>query len=515
LPRRLTIYILGIDVGTSGTRALIVDQDGRVVASATEEHAPFASPQIGWAEQHPEDWWAASAAAIPKALERAGLIGDDIACVGFSGQMHGAVMLDDSGQVVRPALIWCDVRTDAQCRTLTKKIGAERIIQLTCNPALTNFTITKLLWVRENEPENWKRVRSVMLPKDYVRFRLTGERATDMADASGTLMLDVANRRWSDDMLDAAEINRCLLPALYESPDICGKVSPAAASATGLKAGTPVVAGAGDQAAGAVGMGIVTPGAVSATIGTSGVVFAATDAPSLDRQGRLHTFCHAIPGRWHVMGVTQAAGLSLRWFRDQFGGCARGLTAGGAIKDAPDPYPYEKLTEEAANAPAGCNGLLWTPYLMGDRTPHLDPEARGALVGLTASHRRADVIRAILEGVAFSLRETFSIFGEMNVPVKSVRLGGGGAKSPLWRQIQADVYGHEVEIVEAEEGAAYGAALLAGVGAGMWPNVDTACASVVRVSERVKPRADAVATLNRNYAAYQRVYKATCEIFDS
>jgi len=496
------IYLLGIDVGTGGTRVLIVDEDGHVVASATEEHAPFVSPQIGWAEQQPDDWWAACTIAIPRALEIAGLRGDDIACLGFSGQMHGAVMLDESGRVVRPALIWCDVRTDAQCRELNEKIGAERIIQLTCNPALANFTLTKLLWVRENEPENWKRVRSVMLPKDYVRFQLTGERATDMADASGTLLLDVANRRWSNEMLEAAEINRDLLPTLYESPDVCGKVSTRAAAATGLKAGTPVVAGAGDQAAGATGMGIVTPGAVSATIGTSGVVFAATDAPALDRQGRLHTFCHAIPGRWHVMGVTQSAGLSLRWFRDQFG---------AGPDDGRDPY--ERLTEEAETAPTGCKGLLWTPYLMGERTPHLDPRARGALVGVTASHTRADVIRAILEGVAFSLRDTFSIFGEMNVPVKSVRLGGGGARSPLWRQIQADVYGHEVEIVEAEEGAAYGAALLAGVGARKWASVDEACASVVRVAKSVPPNADAVAVLNKNYAAYRRVYGATRDIF--
>ena len=412
-------------------------------------------------------------------------------------------MLDESGRVARPALIWCDVRTDPQCRALTEKIGAERIIQLTCNPALTNFTLTKLLWVRENEPDIWRRVRSVMLPKDYVRFRLTGERAIDMADASGTLLLDVANRRWSHGMLEAAEIDRGSLPALYESSDVCGKVSAGGAAATGLKAGTPVVAGAGDQAAGATGMGIVTPGAVSATIGTSGVVFAATDAPALDRKGRLHTFCHAMPGRWHVMGVTQAAGLSLRWFRDRFG---------AGREDGRDPY--ERLTEEAATAPPGCNGLLWTPYLMGERTPHLDPRARGALVGLTASHTRADVIRAILEGVAFSLRDTFSIFGEMSVPVKSVRLGGGGARSALWRQIQADVYEHEVEVVEAEEGAAYGAALLAGVGAGMWASVDEACASVVRVAKRVRPSADAVATLNRNYAAYRRVYVATRNIFD-
>lgn len=481
---------------------LIVDQHGRVVASATAEHAPFASPQIGWAEQQPDDWWAACTVAVPRALERAGLRGDDIACLGFSGQMHGAVMLDESGRVVRPALIWCDVRTGRQCRELTEKIGAERLIQLTCNPALPNFTLTKFLWVRENEPENWKRVRAVMLPKDYVRYQLTGDRATDMADASGTLLLDVANRRWSNEMLEAAEIDRDLLPALYESPDVCGKVSARAAAATGLKAGTPVVAGAGDQAAGATGMGIVMPGAVSATIGTSGVVFAATDAPALDRKGRLHTFCHAIPGRWHMMGVTQAAGLSLRWFRDQFG---------AGTDDGQDPY--ERLTEEAATAPPGCNGLLFTPYLMGERTPHLDPRARGAFVGLTASHTRADVIRAILEGVAFSLRDTFSIFGEMNVPVRSVRLGGGGARSALWRQIQADVYGHEIEVVEAEEGAAYGAALLAGVGARMWASVDEACASVVRVAKRVRPDAEAVATLNKNYAAYRRVYGATRDIF--
>jgi xylulokinase len=481
---------------------LIVDQHGRVVASATAEHAPFASPQIGWAEQQPDDWWAACTVAVPRALERAGLRGDDIACLGFSGQMHGAVMLDESGRVVRPALIWCDVRTGRQCRELTEKIGAERLIQLTCNPALPNFTLTKFLWVRENEPENWKRVRAVMLPKDYVRYQLTGDRATDMADASGTLLLDVANRRWSNEMLEAAEIDRDLLPALYESPDVCGKVSARAAAATGLKAGTPVVAGAGDQAAGATGMGIVTPGAVSATIGTSWVVFAATDAPALDRKGRLHTFCHAIPGRWHMMGVTQAAGLSLRWFRDQFG---------AGTDDGQDPY--ERLTEEAATAPPGCNGLLFTPYLMGERTPHLDPRARGAFVGLTASHTRADVIRAILEGVAFSLRDTFSIFGEMNVPVRSVRLGGGGARSALWRQIQADVYGHEIEVVAAEEGAAYGAALLAGVGARMWASVDEACASVVRVAKRVRPDAEAVATLNKNYAAYRRVYGATRDIF--
>src|ERR1700736_5831597 len=450
-------YVLGIDVGTGGTRALIVDDSGRIVASATEEHEPFASPKIGWAEQRPEDWWRAAGVAGRTVLAGGNLRGDQISCVGFSGQMHGAVMLDAAGEVVRPALIWCDVRTEKQCKELNERIGAERLIQLACSPALPNFTRTKFLWVRANEPENWKRVRSVMLPKDYVRFRLTGERAIDVADASGTLMMDVARRKWSAEVLRAAEIDMSLLPAVFESPAICGWISGAGAQATGLVAGTPVVAGAGDQSAGATGMGIVAPGAVSATIGTSGVVFAATDRPALDPRGRLHTFCHAIPGRWFVMGVTQAAGLSLRWFRDQFDCGTNGHSDS-----------YERLTAEAANAPAGCDDLLWAPYLLGERTPYLDPGARGVLVGLTASHTRDHVIRAIMEGVTFSLRDTFTIFKQIGVPVEAIRLGGGGARSKLWRQIQADVYGQQVETVEAEEGAAYGAAILAGVGAKVW-----------------------------------------------
>jgi xylulokinase len=480
-----------------------MDEQGRLLSSATEEHAAFASPRIGWAEQDPQDWWRACAIAIRKALGSAHLSGNDIACIGLSGQMHGAVMLDGQDRVVRPALIWCDVRTEKQCQDLTEKIGADRLIQLTCNPALPNFTLTKFLWVREHEPDNWKRVRSVMLPKDYVRFRMSGDRAIDMADASGTLLLDVAHRRWSGEMLDATQIDERLLPKLCESPDVCGQISASGADATGLKPGTPVVAGAGDQAAGATGMGIVAPGAVSATIGTSGVVFAATDRPALDPKGRLHTFCHAIPGRWHVMGVTQSAGLSFRWFRDTL--CsANGVAAS-----------YDQLTAEAASVSPGSDDLLWTPYLMGERTPHLDGQARAALVGLTASHTRGHIVRAILEGVAFSLRDTFTIFDEMKVPVKSIRLGGGGARSVLWRQIQADVYGHEVEIVEAEEGAAYGAAILAGVGAGLWPTVDAACSAVVQVKQRVPAQPEVVRKMNHSYSAYQRVYPATKTIFKS
>jgi len=417
--------------------------------------------------------------------------------------MHGAVLLDDADEVVRKAIIWCDQRSEEQCDELIEMFGRDELIRLTCNPPLTNFTLTKLLWVREIEPTNWNRVAHVMLPKDYVRFRLTGERAIDVADASGTLLLDVANRRWSAEVLSKTGLDKRILPRLYESPQVCGQVSIAGAEATGLRVGTPVVAGAGDQAAGAVGMGIAGASTVSATIGTSGVVFAATDRPALDPLGRLHTFCHAIPGRWHVMGVTQAAGLSLRWFRDRFG-----------VHSQDGRDAYDILAEEAASAPPGSDGVLWAPYLMGERTPYLDPNARAALLGLNASHTRGHLIRAVMEGVAFSLKDTFTIFEEMKIPVTSIRLGGGGARSPLWRQIQADVYRHEVEIVAAEEGAAYGAAILAGVGAGAWASVDQACESVVRVASRVSPNKKDSRTLQDAYRKYQDIYPALRQILE-
>jgi xylulokinase len=494
------VTVLGIDVGTGGTRAVVVDGEGTVVASAAEPHAPFASPEPGWAEQDPDDWWRACAIAVRVALDRMPA-GDGLAAVGLSGQMHGAVTLDANGGPVRPAPIWSDQRTEAQCAALNAGIGADKIVELTGNPALTAFTLPKLMWIREHEPEAWGRVRSVLLPKDYVRFRLTGERATDVADASGTLMFDVANRRWSQPMLQASGIDDGLLPLVFESPDVTGVVTAAGAAATGLAPGTPVVAGGGDQAAGAVGMGVVRPGVVSATIGTSGVVFAATDRPVRDPRGRLHSFCHAVPGRWHLMGVTQAAGLSLQWFADRFG-------AGG--DDGRDVY--ERLGDEAATAPAGADGAMWAPYLLGERTPHLDPHARAALVGLTAAHERAHIVRAILEGVAFSLRDTLTIFDELSIPVEAIRLGGGGARTAVWRQIQADVYGREVESLRAEEGAAYGAALLAGVGVGLWPSVDAACASAVQVGARLKPDPHARAVLDKRYASYRRMYGALKEL---
>jgi xylulokinase len=489
-------------VGTGGTRALVMDAAGKVIASGSEDHEAFVSPKPGWAEQDPRDWWRACGLAVRKALGSASLSANDIACVGFSGQMHGAVLLDSADQVVRSAIIWCDQRSAAQTHELEKLFGRDALIQLTCNPPLTNFTLTKLLWVRENEPANWARVAHVMLPKDYVRFRLTGERAIDMADASGTLLLDVANRRWSSEVLSKSGIDVGLLPALHESPAVCGKISTIGAEATGLRVGTPVVAGAGDQAAGAVGMGIARAGAVSATIGTSGVVFAATDRPALDPQGRLHTFCHAIPGRWHVMGVTQSAGLSLRWIRDRFG---------VAKQNGRDPYDI--LAEEATSAPASSEGAFWAPYLMGERTPHLDPNARAALVGLTASHTRGHIIRAVMEGVAYSLKDTFTIFEEMKIPVTSIRLGGGGARSPLWRQIQADVYAREVEIVAAEEGAAYGAAILAGTGAGAWSSVDEACDKVVRVASRIPLNQTDSKTMQQGYQTYRKIYPALRQVF--
>ena len=479
---------LGLDIGTGGTRAVLVNSLGKLVASASAEHAPFRSPQPGWAEQDPEDWWRAAQQAIRAVVAASG---ERVDAVGLTGQMHGAVMLDAEGNVLRPSLIWCDQRTDAECEWLHKTIGRERLIELTANPALPNFTLTKLLWVREHEPEIFARIAHVLCPKDYVRYRLTGTYAMDVQEASGTLLLDVAHRRWSTEVARAAGIPEAWLPQLFESPEVCAKISSEAA-ATGLTAGTPVVAGAGDQGAGAVGMGILEPGSVSATIGTSGVVFAATAAPTRDPLGRLHTFCHAVPGRWHVMGVTQAAGLSLRWLRDTI---APGVG-------------YDTLTAEAAKVLAGSDGLLWTPYLLGERTPYLDSQARAAFVGLTAGHTRGHLVRAVLEGVAYSLKDTFTLFAELGIPVKGVRLGGGGARSPLWREVQANIYGHVCDILVAEEGAAFGAALLAGVGAGGWPNLQAACGAAIEVAEQIEPDPVVVRRYAEGYKAYRKIYPA-------
>jgi xylulokinase len=485
---------LGIDVGTGGTRAVLIDRSGAVLGSHSAEHAAIHSEHIGWAEQDPQDWYRAAVEAIKGVLTDLGATGAQVEAFGLTGQMHGCVMLDADGQVLRPALIWCDQRTQPQCDWLTEKIGFERLIELTCNPALPNFTLTKLLWVREHQPEIFAKIAHVLCPKDYVRYRLTGEFAMDMQEASGTLLLDVTNRRWSTEMAEICGIPMSWLPKLYEGPEICARINAAGAGATGLAVGTPVAAGAGDQGAGAVGMGILDPGSVSATIGTSGVVFASTSVPTKDRLGRLHTFCHAAPGLWHVMGVTNGAGLSLRYFRDTF---------------APTSS-YDELTTLAEKVPPASDGLLWTPYLFGERTPHLDATARAAFVGITASTTRGHFVRAVLEGVAFSLKDTFTLFDELGIPVTSIRLGGGGARGPLWRQIQADVYGHPVQLLEAEEGGAFGAALLAGTGIGAWSSVAEACASTIRVAATIEPRA--AAAMQPAYAQYRKVYPALKQI---
>ena len=486
------MWFLGIDVGTGGTRAVVVDGDGRVISSAASEHAAFRTAHPGWAEQDPEDWWRATQEAIREAIDAAPEPHQPIAAIGLTGQMHGAVMLNEDGAVLRPALIWCDTRTQPQCDWLTEKIGYERLIELTCNPALPNFTVTKVLWVKDHEPEIFAKIRQIMCPKDYVRYRLTGEFAIDVQEASGTLLLDVTHRRWSKEVAEAAGIDESWLPRVYESPEVCARISETASGLTGLVAGTPVVAGAGDQGAGAVGMGILQPGSVSATIGTSGVVFAATAAPTKDPKGRLHTFCHAVPGLWHVMGVTQSAGLSFRWLKETF---FAGLD-------------YDALTYAAAKIPAGSEGLEWAPYLLGERTPHLDPEVRAAFAGISTGHSGAHFVRAVLEGVAYSLKDTFTLFAELGIPVSGIRLGGGGARGPLWRKIQAGVYGHGVEVLTAEEGGAFGSALMAGVGAGHWANLDEACGQAIEVAQRIEPDEGDLAAYQAGYEKWRKLYPA-------
>lgn len=445
-----------------------------------------------WAEQRPEDWWDAAQNAVRGVLGKAQISGEAVQGIGLSGQMHGLVVLDGADRVIRPAMIWCDQRSQAQVDAINESIGRETVFSCTANPVLTGFTLPKLLWMRDNEPALFERVRKVLLPKDYVRYRLTGEYASDVSDASGTALFNVAQRRWAFELADRLGIEKGVLPAVLESSEISGKVSRAAAASTGLAEGTPVVAGAGDQAASAIGNGIVEPGIVSCTIGTSGVVFAYMQSPEYDPQGRVHSFCHAVNGAWHVMGVTQGAGLSLQWFRNSL---APGMD-------------YETLTAEAATAQPGSQGLFWLPYLMGERTPHLDASARGGWVGLTARHTRADLIRSLLEGVSYSQKDGLDIIEEMGVPVESVRVSGGGARSPFWRQLLADVFGKRAAVLETEEGSAYGAALLALAGTGKYPSVIQACKESVRELASFLPRAEQHANHLRWHKTYQSLYPA-------
>ena len=489
----ITAYWLGIDVGTGGTRALLVNERGRVHRSFTAPHEPMRMEQPLWAEQRPENWWDAAQLAIRGVLEMAQITGKDVQGIGLSGQMHGLVVLDGAGDVVRPALIWCDQRSQSQVDAINAAIGQDAIVAYTANPVLTGFTLPKLLWVRDNEPVLFERIRNVLLPKDYIRYRLTGEYASDVSDASGTALFNVAGRSWAFELANRLGIEKSVLPAVMESGECSGRVSRIAADSTGLAAGTPVVAGAGDQAASAIGNGIVEPGIVSCTIGTSGVVFAHMQSPEYDPRGRVHTFCHAVNGAWHVMGVTQGAGLSLQWFRNN-------LATG---------TDYETLTAEAATAPPGSQGLYWLPYLMGERTPHLDASARGGWVGLTAKHTRADLIRSLLEGVSYSLKDCLEIIEGMGVTVDSVRVSGGGARSSFWRQLLADVFGKRVVVLETEEGSAYGAALLALAGtAAHYPSVTQACKASVREVTSLLPRDFEQENYRRRYETYKALYPA-------
>jgi xylulokinase len=488
---------LGIDTGTGGTRALLIDAAGKEIAAVTAPHEEIRMEHPLWAEQSPENWSEAAVQAIRGVLAKSGVVGRDIRGIGLSGQMHGLVLLDRTGSVIRPSLIWCDQRSQPQVDFINATVGKDKVLESIANPVLTGFTFPKLLWVRDHEPRHFDRVRKVLLPKDYIRFRLTGEFATEVSDASGTALLDVVRRRWSFEMMDALGLDRDILPSVHESTDITGVISSQAAELTGLTAGTPVVGGGGDQAAGAVGSGIVEPGIVSCTLGTSGVVFAHTDNAAWDPLGRVHTFCHAVRDKWHVMGVTQSAGLSLQWLRNQ-------LTPG---------LSYDELMSEAATAPAGSQGLFWLPYLMGERTPHLDPRARGGWIGLTAKHTRADLIRSVVEGVSYSQKDCLNIVEQLGIPVSSIRASGGGARSSFWRQILADVFANRVARLENQEGSAYGAALLAMVGTGEFSTVPEACKATISEADSVMPRAAESQTYASGYETYRALYPALRPIF--
>ena len=503
----MTTYLLGIDVGTGGSKALLIDEQGNVAANVTTEY-PLSTPKPLWSEQSPQDWYNATVASIRKALDQAEVDPKHVGAIGLTGQMHGLVLLDAKGEVLRPAILWNDQRTAAQCDEIHDRIGADTVLRITGKPASTGFTAPKILWVKQHEPDIYERIAKILLPKDYIRFRLTGEFLSDVTDASGTSLFDVAARQWSDELIDALEVPRHWLAHVTESPVASAKLSGEAATATGLLQDTPVIAGAGDQAAEAIGCGIVDDGAVSVTIGTSGVTFAATAECELDRNGKLHAYCHAVPGMWHVMGVMLSGGGSLRWFRDKLGGEEMMQAAVREID------PYEVLIEGASEVRPGCEGLFFLPYLTGERTPHADPNARGAFIGLTLRHNKWHMTRAVMEGVTFGLMDSIQLVRDMGFDVSKVRVSGGGARSELWRQMMADVFNAEVATVNITQGAAYGAALLAGVGIRVFENVQQAAKSTVRETDSLRPGADA-AVYGRYYERYRALYPALAAQFSA
>jgi xylulokinase len=490
-------YFIGIDSSTTATKALLMAENGTVTGVAASEY-PFETPRPLWSEQDPALWSEATTASIRQLLTTTGIDPAAVSGMGLTGQMHGLVLLDEAGTVLRPSILWNDQRTGAECDEMRALFGKKELVRITGNDALTGFTAPKILWVRHNEPEIYARVKHILLPKDYVRLKLTGDYAMDKAGGAGTQLFDVAQRDFSPEVLETLDLDPGWLPPTFEGTAVTGTLTSAAAAATGLPQGIPIYGGGGDQAAAAVGTGTVVEGTVSLSLGTSGVVFAATSQPIIEPDGRLHAFCHALPNTWHLMGVMLSAAGSLRWYRDTL---APGVS-------------FDDLLAPVQNIPTGSEGLLFLPYLTGERTPHPDPLARGAFVGLTVRHSQAHMTRSVLEGVAFGLRDSFELMREAGLgSVEQVRVTGGGAKSPLWRQILADVFGVELVTVSSEEGAAYGAALLAAVGSGVWPDVPAACRQVIQVTGSTKPRREQMAVVDRQYAIYRDLYPALKDTF--
>jgi len=492
------MYFLGIDTSTTSSKALLIDERGEVIAVASSPHT-LQTPKPLWSEQDPREWWGAVSISIKQVLAESGVNGEQVAAVGLTGQMHGLVLLDDAGEVLRPAILWNDQRTQAECDEIHECLGKERFIQISGNVALTGFTAPKILWVQKHEPEVYAKARHVLLPKDYIRFKLTGEYAMDKADGAGTVLFDLMSRNWSDEILDKLRIDSAWMPRTFEGPEFTGRVTPEAAAATGLKEGMPVAAGGGDQAAQAVGVGAVEPGIVGLTVGTSGVVFATTPSALIEPEGRLHAFCHAVPGMWHFMGVMLSAAGSLQWYHDTL---------------APT-VSFDDLLKEAEMIPAGCEGLQFLPYLSGERTPHPDPLARGAFIGLTIRHGRAHMTRSVLEGVSFGLKDSFTLIQNAGLgEIKQVRASGGGTKGALWRQILASVLEAELVTVNTSEGAAFGAALLAGVGAGAWNDVPSACKAVIKITGSTNPDSTQSEAYRKTYSLYRELYPALKPSFD-
>jgi len=493
-------YLIGIDLGTSGTKTVLFDESGAAISSATVEY-PLMQPQNGWAEQDPHHWWNACVDTLKAVIKKSGINAADIAGIGISGQMHGLVLLDADGEVLRNSIIWCDGRTIAECDEITESIGQKRLIEITANPALTGFTAGKILWVRKNEPEIYKKARHILLPKDYIRYKLCGVFATEVSDASGMNLLDVPKRNWSEEVLKKLDIDQEFLPKMYESCEVTGYVTADAAALTGLAKGTPVVGGAGDNAAASIGTGIVESGKAFVTIGTSGVIFAHSDDVRIDPEGRLHTFCAAVPGAWSVMSCTLCAGGSLQWFRNNF--CeAEVVAAKAAGVDV-----YDLLSEQAMQVPVGANRLLFLPYLMGERSPILNAQARGVLFGLSGMHKKADLVRAIMEGVVYSQRDCLDAFREIGVPISQMIATGGGGRSQFWRQMMADVFDSPIVTLTNKEGAALGAAILAGVGTGVYSSIPQACKSTLQFHAQQHPSAAQKEVYEEFYVLYREIYK--------